>query len=80
MVFNAAEGSPTMLPMFQGHVWRHYKYLTDSLPDMVPVLQKVLYKERINNSRNLHFKNLDGSVCCNNILTCVVTWLIKMFF
>ncbi|XP_052782414.1 integrator complex subunit 4-like [Mya arenaria] len=39
LVFNAAAGNHTALPMFQEHTWRHYTYLRDSLPDLVPQLQ-----------------------------------------
>ncbi|XP_060072180.1 integrator complex subunit 4-like [Ylistrum balloti] len=39
LVFNSAVNTPTMMPMFQGHVWRHYHYLKESVPDMLPVLQ-----------------------------------------
>lgn len=38
LVFNAAVSAPTMLPMFQEYIWRHYTYLRDSHPDLVPVL------------------------------------------
>ena len=39
LVFNAATGNRTALPMFQEHTWRHYTYLRDSIPDMVPDLK-----------------------------------------
>ena len=39
LVFNAAAGNRTALPMFQEHIWRHYNYLRDSIPELVPDLQ-----------------------------------------
>ncbi|KAL4225430.1 Integrator complex subunit 4 [Mactra antiquata] len=39
LVFNAASGNRTALPMFQEHTWRHYSYLRDTIPDLVPELQ-----------------------------------------
>ncbi|XP_052217575.1 integrator complex subunit 4-like isoform X2 [Dreissena polymorpha] len=39
LVFSAAAGNRTALPMFQDHTWRHYHYLRDSLPDLVPRLE-----------------------------------------
>ena len=39
IVFNAAVNSPTMLQLFPDHTLRHYRYLRDSLPDMVPQLK-----------------------------------------
>ncbi|KAL3848604.1 hypothetical protein ACJMK2_019453 [Sinanodonta woodiana] len=39
LVFNAAAGNRTALPMFQEHTWRHYTYLRDSIPHMVPDLK-----------------------------------------
>ena len=38
IVFNAAERCPTMAPLFPDHVLLHYRYLRDTLPDLVPVL------------------------------------------
>lgn len=38
LVFNAAVDSPTMLPMFPSHTRRHYGYLRDSHPQLVPHL------------------------------------------
>ena len=38
LVFNATAKSPTMLAMFPGHTTRHYGYLRDSQPDLVPHL------------------------------------------
>lgn len=40
MVFNSAVECPTVVTMFQDHTWRHYHYLQDSLPDLVPKLEK----------------------------------------
>lgn len=39
LVFNAAAGNRTALPMFQEHTWRHYTYLRDTIPEMVPELK-----------------------------------------
>ncbi|XP_077516284.1 integrator complex subunit 4 [Amblyomma americanum] len=36
LVFNAAAGCPTMVPLFEEHTLRHYSYLKDSLPSLVP--------------------------------------------
>ena len=38
LVFNATAKSPTMLAMFPDHTNRHYAYLRDSQPDLVPQL------------------------------------------
>lgn len=38
LVFNATAKSPTMLPMFPDHTARHYGYLRDSQPQLVPHL------------------------------------------
>lgn len=38
LVFNAAVDCPTMLPMFPCHTRRHYSYLRDSQPCLVPYL------------------------------------------
>ena len=38
LVFNATAKSPTMLTMFPGYTTRHYGYLRDSQPDLVPHL------------------------------------------
>ncbi|PFX32501.1 integrator complex subunit 4-like [Stylophora pistillata] len=38
LVFNATAKSPTMLAMFPDHTTRHYAYLRDSQPDLVPHL------------------------------------------
>ena len=43
LVFNAATGNRTALPMFQEHTWRHYTYLRDSIPNMVPDLKVGLF-------------------------------------
>nr|XP_018670091.1 integrator complex subunit 4 [Ciona intestinalis] len=36
LVFNAAESCPSMTQLFPEHVVRHYQYLRDSIPDLVP--------------------------------------------
>ena len=38
LVFNATAKSPTMLAMFPDHTTRHYGYLRDSQPQLVPHL------------------------------------------
>ncbi|EEC20489.1 integrator complex subunit, putative [Ixodes scapularis] len=38
LVFNAAAGCPTMMPLFEEHTLRHYSYLKDSFPSLVPQL------------------------------------------
>ncbi|KAL3204245.1 hypothetical protein MRX96_053064 [Rhipicephalus microplus] len=39
LVFNAAAGCPTMVPLFEEHTLRHYSYLKDSFPSLVPQLK-----------------------------------------
>ncbi|XP_075535942.1 integrator complex subunit 4 [Dermacentor variabilis] len=39
LVFNAAAGCPTMVPLFEEHTLRHYSYLKDSFPSLVPQLR-----------------------------------------
>ncbi|XP_076820077.1 integrator complex subunit 4-like [Clavelina lepadiformis] len=36
LVFNAAESCPQMIQLFPEHVLRHYQYLRDSIPELVP--------------------------------------------
>uniref|UniRef100_H2YBP5 Integrator complex subunit 4 n=1 Tax=Ciona savignyi TaxID=51511 RepID=H2YBP5_CIOSA len=36
LVFNAAESCPSMTQQFPEHVIRHYQYLRDSIPELVP--------------------------------------------
>ena len=36
LVFNAAVRCPTIAPQFPSHVFRHYTYLRDTLPDLIP--------------------------------------------
>jgi integrator complex subunit 4 len=44
LVFNAAAGNRTALPMFQEHTWRHFTYLRDSIPELVPDLKvQIMY-------------------------------------
>ena len=38
LVFNAAQSAPTMCQLFPDHISRHYRYLRDTLPDLVPPL------------------------------------------
>lgn len=39
LVFNAAASCPTMMPLFEEHTLRHYSYLRDSFPNLVPQLK-----------------------------------------
>lgn len=39
LVFNACVGCPTIPALFPFHIHRHYHYLRDMLPDLVPQLQ-----------------------------------------
>lgn len=39
LVFNAAVVCPTILPLYPEHTLRHYIYLRDTLPDVIPKLQ-----------------------------------------
>lgn len=39
LVFNAAANCPTMIPLLEQHTLRHYLYLQDSLPHLVPHLK-----------------------------------------
>ncbi|WAR28614.1 INT4-like protein [Mya arenaria] len=58
LVFNAAAGNHTALPMFQEHTWRHYTYLRDSLPDLVPQLQVVITTQAFSNHMENDMFNL----------------------
>lgn len=46
LVFNSTVECPTVMTMFQDHTWRHYHYLQDSLPDLVPKLKKNLCAQK----------------------------------
>lgn len=39
LVFNAAVRCHTIPPLFPQHVFRHYTYLRDTLPDLVPAIR-----------------------------------------
>ncbi|KAK3907732.1 Integrator complex subunit 4 [Frankliniella fusca] len=39
LVFNAAQQSPTMLQLFEENTLKHYSYLRDTMPHLVPVLK-----------------------------------------
>lgn len=39
LVFNAAVHCHTIPPLFPQHVFRHYAYLRDTLPDLVPAIR-----------------------------------------
>ena len=41
LVFNATVNSPTMIAMFPDHTRRHYSYLRDSQPELVPHLDGI---------------------------------------
>ena len=43
LVFNAAQFCPKMAQLFPEHVIRHYQYLRDSIPGLVPQHIKVRY-------------------------------------
>lgn len=36
LIFNSAVKSPMMVSMFPDYALRHYSYLRDSIPDLVP--------------------------------------------
>lgn len=38
LVLNAAKHSPTIIPLFESHTLRHYAYLRDTIPNLVPEL------------------------------------------
>lgn len=38
LILNAAKYSPTITPLFEPHTLRHYAYLRDTLPSLVPEL------------------------------------------
>ena len=58
LVFNAAVNSPTMIAMFPDHTRRHYSYLRDSQPDLVPHL------DGIDQPRQLEgYSRVDTGVC-----------------
>lgn len=39
LVLNAAQHCPTMLDLFEQHTLRHYSYLRDTMPNLVPMLK-----------------------------------------
>ena len=39
LVFNAAVCCHTIPPLFPQHVFRHYTYLRDTLPDLIPAIR-----------------------------------------
>lgn len=39
LVLNAAQHCPTMIDLFEQHTLRHYSYLRDTMPSLVPVLK-----------------------------------------
>jgi hypothetical protein len=39
LVFNAAQHCPTMLQLFEEHTLKHYSYLRDTMPNLVPALR-----------------------------------------
>jgi hypothetical protein len=39
LVFNAAQHFPTMLQLFEEHTLKHYSYLRDTMPNLVPALK-----------------------------------------
>lgn len=39
LVFNAAQHCPTMLQLFEEHTLKHYSYLRDTMPNLVPALK-----------------------------------------
>ncbi|XP_003738452.1 integrator complex subunit 4 [Galendromus occidentalis] len=47
LVFNAAAACPTMLPLLEEHTLRHYIYLRDSMPHLVPYLELPLKNGQI---------------------------------
>lgn len=38
LIFNAAKNSPTIIPLLEPHTLRHYAYLKDTMPNLVPEL------------------------------------------
>lgn len=47
VIFNAAAGCATMLPLLEEHTLRHYIYLRDSMPHLVPYLELPLKNGQI---------------------------------
>ncbi len=43
LVFNAAAQCPTIPPLFPSHVFRHYTYLRDTLPQLIPHIRVSQY-------------------------------------
>lgn len=39
LVLNAAQHCPTMIDLFEQHTLRHYSYLRDTMPTLVPMLK-----------------------------------------
>lgn len=43
LVFNAAQKCPNMLQLFEEHTLRHYSYIRDTMPNLVPHLKVVSF-------------------------------------
>ena len=47
LVFNAAVGCHTIPPLFPQHVFRHYTYLRDTLPDLIPAIRVSIFSRKL---------------------------------
>jgi len=48
LVFNAAQHCPTMLQLFEEHTLKHYSYLRDTMPNLVPALKvEIIQRNRM---------------------------------
>ncbi|XP_064615609.1 integrator complex subunit 4-like [Liolophura sinensis] len=54
LVFNSAPHCPTIMPLFQDFIWRHYRYLRDSLPELVPDIQSTCVILEKTDSKHAH--------------------------
>ncbi|XP_070538096.1 integrator complex subunit 4-like [Ptychodera flava] len=52
LIFNSAISSPTMVALFPEYAIRHYSYLRDSLPNLVPNLKLPTASSKISNEKD----------------------------
>lgn len=70
LVLNAAKFSPTIIPLFEPHTLRHYAYLRDTIPNLVPELNLSEFNNNdvakpINVSESIAFlKNIISNIDC----------------
>ncbi|KAF7996987.1 hypothetical protein HCN44_005264 [Aphidius gifuensis] len=62
LIFNAAFHCPSMHALFSEHAAKHYHYLRDTMPQLVPRLRPVLIQKTINgNNDNNHNNNSNNN-------------------